>query len=104
MKILVCLTVKYGFPVTAVLGFFERNDRELWEAILGNFYYEMCVCHEEGEIYILIRDCVDEQKLKQALWKLPLVSEGFLEMQFLQFGKFKSLDKLFDHPNPYPKS
>jgi hypothetical protein len=94
-KLLVSLKVQNDFPLEAVLGFLKQKDKVQWEDFLKDFYYEICVCPEQGRLYLLIRDCLDEQKLIDGIKDLPLVKEGFLDLQIYRFSHFQDLDAFF---------
>lgn len=100
MKLLICLKVKYGYPINALYGFLKKTDREEWDSFFKNISYEICVNQPDGLIYILLENCEDLTKFKKELFQLPLIKEEFLEICIFQFLNFESINSLFVH-QPY---
>jgi hypothetical protein len=95
MSLLICLKVKYGFPVYSLYGFLKNKDHETWESFLENLTYEISVSPKDNQIFILINNCENPTSLKSELDLLPLLKEEFLEMHIHEFTSFKTLDCLF---------
>jgi hypothetical protein len=95
MKLLVCLKVRYGFPVNALYGFLKKKDHETWGNYLRELSFDICVNHAEGCIYLLMKNCGDLLRTKQELSSLPLVKEEFVDINILEFVGFTSLDTFF---------
>lgn len=96
MNLLIRLKVRYGFPVNALYGFLKNNDYEIWKNYLKNISCEFCINQEEGQIFLFVRDCADILEVKNELAALPLITEEFIDIAFLEFANFKSLTRLFE--------
>jgi hypothetical protein len=95
MKVLVCLKVKYGFPVVAMYGFLARQDFLDWTDYLNKYSNDICFSYLDGYVYWLINDCANMVELKSGLNDLPFFKEEFMELEILPLNVFKSLDCLF---------
>jgi hypothetical protein len=95
MKLLVCLKVRYGFPVNALYGFLNKRDHETWGNYLRELSFDICVNQPEGCIYLLLKNCADLIRTKQELCSLPLVKEEFVDIAIHEFVGFTSLDPFF---------
>jgi hypothetical protein len=95
MMLLIRLMVKYECSTDAILPFMMKNDRRRWKTFFAGFNFELFICHQEGHIFLLIRDCADQKKMQEALTNLPLVKEGFFEITVYQFIGFENLDSFF---------
>ncbi|MCR8560346.1 hypothetical protein KXD93_22020 [Mucilaginibacter sp. BJC16-A38] len=94
-KLLIRLSVQYGFPTYAVLPYILKDDKGDWQRLLAGFNCEIFLSAKEGQICFLISDCVDKAELEKALTNLPLVKEGFFEIRIYQFFGCKNLDGFF---------
>ena len=94
MTILLLLKVKYGFPVKALNSFISENDRELWKNFLDIFPCQYCISHGDGNIFILINDCVNLTQTQLHLKSLPLIAEEFLEIKVFHFSDLNQLGNI----------
>ena len=95
--LLVSLKVKYCFPLNALYGFLKSKDYQAWEDFLANLSYEFSVSQEEGLIFLLIKECGDPEQTRLSLDSLPLLQEGFLDVEIHRLSDFKNLHGLFKH-------
>lgn len=93
---MISLSVQYGFPVHALYGFLNDGDHLVWNDYLSDMAHDVSVCEEQGKIYWLVRGCDNIGRLRSGLDSLPLVKEGFLEVQLFEFSAFKELSCLFN--------
>jgi hypothetical protein len=94
-KLLIHLTVLYGFPTDAVVPFILSNDKCIWEKLLSGFSCEIFTSPKEGQICFLVNNCADKERMEEALTNLPLVKEGFFEIKIYQINGCKNLDGFF---------
>jgi len=94
--VLICLKVKYGYPLSTLYGFLQRQDFLTWEAHLLQFSSELVANEIEGCIFWLVNNCIDIRRLTDQVYNLPLLKEEFFEMQVFELKSFRNLDCLFN--------
>ncbi len=94
--LLICLKVKYGFHLDSLYGFLQHQDFSDWNTCLGNYECEAGTCAQDGVIYWLIRGCLNREELESVVSKLPLVEDGFLEMQLFELAGFTTFKCIFN--------
>jgi len=95
MKVLICLNVKYGYPLSTLYGFLQQKDFLTWATYLSQFASELVANEKEGKIFWLINNCEDFSELAEQVQNLPLLKEEFLELIVLKLTLFSNLDCLF---------
>ena len=95
MKILICLRVKYGFPLSALHGFLSNLDYPVWSEYLNKYSNDICFSLKGTSAYWLVSDCGCFETFKQGLGALPLMSEEFVEFEILPLSEFSDLHSMF---------
>jgi hypothetical protein len=98
MDIIIKLNVMYDYPVDAVLPFVLSFDKASWENCLSCYSYEMFMCRQKKQIFFLLRNCADSKSIEGVFNNLPLIREGFFEINIYEGIGIENLDSFF---NPY---
>jgi hypothetical protein len=95
MKVLICLKVKYGYPLSTLYGFLQQQDYLIWATYLSQFASELVTNEQQGNIFWLVNNCGNFSELADQVRNLPLLKEEFLELTVLKLTAFSNLDCLF---------
>jgi len=95
MKVLICLKVKYGYPLSTLYGFLQQQDFLTWATYLSQFTCDHAANELEGNIFWLVDNCENFNEFTEQVKNLPLLKEEFLELILLKLTSFNNLDCLF---------
>ena len=92
---LICLKVKYGFPINSLYGFLLKEDYDEWNACLKNYACKAGINAKDGIIYWLVDKCPDQAQFIDIIKQMPLICEDFLELQVFPLANFECLEDFF---------